>query len=309
MSSRRPWVAAVSLTVGLAVVAIGCSPPKESARPAPPGPLEPGATLLAVGDIASCSSTGDEATAAIVAQHPAGVVVTLGDNVYPNGTSTEFTDCYDPSWGAHRSRTRPAAGNHDYNTAGAAGYYGYFGAAAGDPATGYYSFDVGDWHVIALNSNCSSVPCAGGSAQEPWLRADLAAHATAPCTLAYWHHPRFSSGTAHGSSTAVAPLWAALHDYDAEVVLAGHEHQYERFAPLDTAGQVDRAGGVREFVVGTGGRSHYTGFVNPPLTGSEVRDGTTYGVLELTLKPTSYDWEFLPIAGGTFSDSGSGSCH
>lgn len=262
--------------------------------------------LLAAGDIASCASSGDEATAALLDARPTATVATTGDNVYDNGTATEFANCYDPTWGASRSRTRPSPGNHDYGTAGATGYYGYFGAAAGDPGTGYYSYDLGTWHVIALNSNCSVVACSAGSAQEQWLRADLAAHPNA-CTLAYWHHPRFSSGTTHGSSTTVAPLWQALYDGNADVVLEGHEHNYERFAPLDPSGQLDTARGVRSIVVGTGGRSHYA--FGTPITGSEVRNSDTFGVLQLTLRPSGYDWQFVPEAGTTFADSGSGACH
>lgn len=262
--------------------------------------------LLAAGDIASCTSSGDEATAALVDARPAAAVVTLGDNAYDRGTPREFAECYEPSWGRSRTRTRPSPGNHDYGTRGAAGYFGYFGAAAGDPATGYYSYDVGTWHVVSLNSNCTAVPCGPGSAQERWLRADLAASNTR-CTLAYWHHPRFSSGRVHGSSSVVAPLWRALYDAGADVVLAGHEHHYERFAPLDPAGGPDEARGIRSFVVGTGGRSLYP--FGPPVPGSEVRDRSTFGVLSLTLHAEGYDWAFLPVAGGWFTDQGSGRCH
>lgn len=262
--------------------------------------------LLAAGDIASCASTGDEATAALLNARSAAIVATLGDNAYDNGTASEFANCYDPSWGQSRARTNPAPGNHDYSTAGAAGYYGYFGAAAGDPAKGYYSYDIGTWHVVALNSNCTIVSCSVGSAQEQWLRADLAAHPAA-CTLAYWHHPRYSSGSTHGSSTATQALYQALYDNNADVILSGHEHNYERFAPMNAAGGLDAARGIRTFVVGTGGRSHY-GF-GTPVTGSEVRNGDTFGVLKLTLKAGGYDWQFVPEAGKTFTDSGSGTCH
>ncbi len=262
--------------------------------------------LLAAGDIASCSSSGDEATADLL-DGLAGMVATLGDNVYDNGSSSEFNNCYEPTWGRHKARTMPSAGNHDYNTAGATGYYGYFGAAAGDPAKGYYSYDIGPWHMIVINSNCSSIGgCAAGSDQELWLRDDLAAHST-ECTLAYWHHPRFSSGSSHGNSTAMQPIFQALYDRGADVVLSGHEHNYERFAPQTAAGAADAAYGIREFVVGTGGRSHY-GF-DAAQPNSEVRDGDTYGVLKLTLHASSYDWEFVPVAGETFTDSGSASCH
>ncbi|MGD9705865.1 MAG: metallophosphoesterase [Acidimicrobiia bacterium] len=260
--------------------------------------------ILAAGDIASCSSSDDEATAAVLAGQ-SGTVITLGDNVYEDGAATEFADCYGPSWGAHKARTRPSPGNHDYHTSGASGYFDYFGAAAGDPEKGYYSYDLGNWHVVSLNSNCSDVPCSASSAQVTWLRADLAA-STKPCTLAYWHRPRFSSGN-HGSSTTMQPLYQALYDNNADLILVGHDHDYERFAPLTPTGAIDTARGIREIVVGTGGRNH-TGF-GSPITGSEVRNGTAYGVLKVTLKANSYDWQFLAVAGQTFTDSGTQTCH
>jgi hypothetical protein len=257
--------------------------------------------LVGAGDIATCSGTGDEATANLL-DGIAGTVFTTGDNVYPDGTSAEFANCYDPTWGRHKARTRPSAGNHDYHTQGAAGYYSYFGAAAGDPSKGYYSYNLGDWHIIVLNSEISA---GANSAQVQWLRADLAAHPVA-CTAAYWHKPRFSSGEHHGSSTSMRPLWQALYDFGADVVLAGHEHNYERFAPQDPEGVADPARGIREFVVGMGGRSHYA--FGTPIANSEVRNADTYGVLKLTLHPTSYTWEFIPEAGKTFTDSGTASC-
>jgi len=261
--------------------------------------------VLAAGDIASCSSEGDEATAALLAGRP-GTVLALGDSAYETGSSSEYATCYGASWGAEKARTRPAVGNHEYLTDGARGYFAYFGAAAGDAAAGYYSFDLGTWHLIALNSNCTIVSCAAGGPQETWLRADLAAH-PAPCTLAYWHHPRFSSGTTHGSDPSVQPLWQALFDAGADVVLEGHEHNYERFGPLTPTGQPDPARGIRSFVVGTGGRNHYQ--LGKPQPGSEVGNDTTWGVLALTLHPTGFDWQFVPEAGATFTDSGSAACH
>jgi len=287
------------------VPATAAPPPPAPILPAGPLPSGNGPVLLAAGDIASCSSTGDEATAALLAGLP-GTVITLGDNVYESGTSSEFASCYDPSWGAQLGRTRPSPGNHDYGTGGAGGYFAYFGAAAGDPGRGYYSYDLGGWHVVSLNSNCSTVSCAPGGAQETWLRADLAAHPAA-CTVAYWHHPRFSSGTVHGSSTTVQPLWQALYDFGADLVLQGHEHNYERFGPLDPSGRIDAARGIRSFVAGTGGRSHY-GF-GSAIAGSEVRNGTAFGVLAITLRPTAFDWQFVPVAGQSFTDSGSAACH
>lgn len=288
-------------------------PTTGAAAPAPPGAAAPppaadaAFTLLAAGDIAACGSRGDEATAAILDAHPRAAVATLGDNVYPNGTPEEFERCYAPSWGRHRARTRPAPGNHDYATPGAGGYFGYFGSAAGDPRLGHYSYDLAGWHVVVLNSNCAPVGCGRGSAQERWLRADLGAHAGRPCTLAYWRHPRFSSGSQHGSAAAMGPLYGILYEHGVDVVLAGHEHVYERFAPLDPDGRVDPGRGVRSFVVGTGGRSLY-GF-DDPLPGSEARNASTFGVLGLQLEADGYRWRFLPVAGGTFGDSGVGACH
>jgi hypothetical protein len=269
----------------------------------PPPPV--GEVLLAVGDVAQCRSSNDEATAAVVSGL-AGTVALLGDVVYENGSTAEFRNCFHPSWGELRERTRPVAGNHEYRTSGAASYYAYFGAAAGEPGKGYYSYDLGDWHIIALNSNCSIVSCAAGSPQETWLRADLAA-TTKSCVLAYWHHPRFSSGSDHGNSSSVAPFWNALHAAGAEIVLNGHEHLYERFAPQTPQGAADPANGIRQFTVGTGGRG-----LDPwgrIKRNSEVRNNVAHGVLRLTLGAGTYAWEFKPVAGRTFSDTGTGSCH
>ncbi len=280
-------------------------PPTPANTPIPLPPPAGDPVLVGAGDIASCSGAGDEATANLL-DGIAGTVYTLGDNVYDNGTATEFANCYEPSWGRHKARTRPAPGNHDYNTAGASGYYGYFGAAAGDPSKGYYSYDLGAWHVVVLNSNCATVGgCGAGSPQEQWLRQDLAASA-ASCTLAYWHHPRFSSGK-HGGNAATEPFWQALYDHNADVVLSSHDHSYERFAPQTPTGAADPARGIRQFVVGTGGRSHYS--FGTIRANSEVRHSGTFGVLKLTLHASGYEWRFVPEAGKTFTDSGSGACH
>jgi hypothetical protein len=233
-------------------------------------------------------------------------VLTVGDNQYENATLAAYLSSYELSWGRVKAKTHPTPGNHEYGTTGAAGYYDYFGAAAGDRSKGYYSFDLGRWHLIALNSNCDEVGgCGRKSPQTKWLRADLAA-SSAACTLAYWHHPRFSSGP-HGSSTAYRELWKALQTANADLVVVGHDHDYERFAPQNADGVVDAARGIREFVVGTGGKSLY------PFAGraanSEVRQWTTFGVLKLTLRARGYDWRFVPVAGNAFTDSGSASCH
>lgn len=255
--------------------------------------------LVGAGDIANCNKTADEATAKLLDNIP-GTVFTVGDHAYPDGTAAQFSDCYEPNWGRHKDRTRPSPGNHDYHVSGAAGYFDYFGAAAGDPAKGYYSYNLGAWHIIALNSE---ITYSAGSAQETWLRADLAANPTV-CTLAYWHRPRFSSGQ-HGNIAGSQALWQTLYEYGADVVLNGHDHIYERFAPQNPNGQADPKG-IREFVVGTGGAALYSfGSVQP---NSEARNNTVYGVLKLTLHSTSYDWQFVPIAGQTFSDSGSANC-
>ncbi|OGU02006.1 MAG: hypothetical protein A2W29_12565 [Gemmatimonadetes bacterium RBG_16_66_8] len=257
--------------------------------------------LVGAGDIGDCKSEGDEQTALLL-DSISGTVFTAGDNVYRSGADSEFARCYAPSWGRHKARTRPAPGNHDFRTADAGPYYSYFGVQAGDSGLGYYSYDLGAWHIVSLNSN---IAMKAGSPQERWLRADLAA-TRARCVLAYWHHPRFSSGTKHGNSAKTAPLWQALYDHGADVVLAGHEHNYERFAPQTAAGAADPERGIREFVVGTGGVDHYP--FGPPIANSEVRNGDTWGVLKLTLEPGAYRWQFIPVAGKTFSDSGSARC-
>ncbi|MGH3130837.1 MAG: metallophosphoesterase family protein, partial [Gaiellaceae bacterium] len=286
----------------LALAAVLALAAQASARP--DAGSAPVATLIAAGDIASCSSDRDEATARLL-DGLAGTVAVLGDAAYERGTDAEFARCYAPSWGRHRGRTRPAPGNHEYETAGAAGYFRYFGAAAGPPR-GYYSYDLGAWHVVVLNSNCSQAGgCRSGSPQERWLRADLAAH-PARCTLAYSHHPRFSSGL-HGSTGTLADLWRALYAAGADVVLAGHDHHYERFRPQTPAGKLDPRRGLREFVVGTGGRSLRPVFV--PLTLSQVRNFVTYGVLVLRLEADGYSWRFVPVPGRHFRDAGSARCH
>jgi hypothetical protein len=260
--------------------------------------------LVGAGDIAHCSTATDEATAKLL-DGISGTVFTLGDNAYNSGATAEFKNCYGPTWGRHKARTKPTVGNHEYYTSGASGYFGYFGAAAGDPSKGYYSYDRGSWHVIALNSNCSKVSCAAGSPQEAWLRADLANHPN-KCTLAYFHAPLYSSGE-HGNQAHVRPFWKALYQANADLVLSGHDHSYERFAPQDPYGAFDSARGIREFVVGTGGTYlRPFGTIKP---NSQSRNSGAHGVLKLTLHPGSYDWKFVPVAGKTFTDSGTTACH
>jgi hypothetical protein len=263
------------------------------------------ATLVGAGDIATGSSQNDEATAKLV-RATAGTVFTAGDNAYESGTDAEFNNYYHPTWGTEKARTKPTVGNHEYKTSGASGYFGYFGAAAGDPSKGYYSYNLGEWHIVALNSMCENVGgCGTTSPMLTWLKNDLVANPEA-CTLAYFHHPLFSSGQ-HGNQTKMRPTWDALYAANAELVLSGHDHDYERFAPQKPDGTLDSSRGIREFVVGTGGkelRSFATFKAN-----SEMRNANTYGVLKLTLHPTSYEWNFVPVAGRTFTDSGTTSCH
>ncbi|HWC73559.1 MAG TPA: Ig-like domain-containing protein, partial [Gemmatimonadales bacterium] len=261
--------------------------------------------IAGAGDIADCSRASQEATAKLLDNIP-GTVITLGDMAYPDGTLTNFMQCYDASWGRHKARTRPAPGNHEYNTSAnrGVGYGQYFGAAAGDTGKYYYSYDLGAWHLIVINNY---VDMSAGSPQEQWLRADLAAHNNV-CTLAYWHQPRFSSG-GNGSDVTTQPIWQALYDYGADVVLNGHDHDYERFAPQTPTGALDNVNGIKEFVVGTGGNSLYSWPSTTPIANSELRSNVNYGVIKLTLWPTSYDWQFVPVAGGSFSDQGSALCH
>ncbi len=285
------------------VFLIDCSggPTVAATDGSPNGTPETRETLIATGDVAGCSSQGDEATGALVDTIP-GTIILAGDIVYESGTAKEFADCFDPSWGRHRSRTRPAPGNHEYESLNAAPYFAYFGTAAGPPGRGYYSFDVGAWHIVSLNSN---VDASAGSPQEQWLRADLSAN-TARCTLAYWHHPVFSSGL-HGNDPKMQPMWRDLYDAQAELVISGHDHDYERFAPQTADGIADNARGIREFVVGTGGRSFYPMLAARP--NSERRFSGSFGVLRLSLGPQDYSWTFVPVTPGSITDSGTGTCH
>jgi hypothetical protein len=251
--------------------------------------------LVGAGDIASCSHNNDAATAKLLDAIP-GTVFTTGDNVYTDGTYSQFTNCYHPTWGRHKSRTRPVPGNHEYRTSGAAGYFKYF---SGTPS--YYAYNLGDWRIYALNSN---IDVSATSAQVKWLKNDLAANPK-KCVLAYWHHPRWSSGSRHGSNSKYHVLWRALYYAGADLVINGHEHHYERFKPMDHSGY-GATSGLRQIVVGTGGAGLYGfGTVHPS---SQVRNASTYGVLKLTLNTTSYAWNFIPVAGKTFTDSGTTSC-
>src|SRR4051794_35000133 len=294
-----------TLELALSATGTGTIASRESGARAPRLLVSGAPFLTAAGDISGCDSQGDSQTAALVTKIT-GAVAPLGDLAYETGSPAEFANCYDPTWGAFKARSHPAVGNHEYETPGAAGYYGYWGAAAGAPTQGWYSYDLGSWHVVVLNSNCGFVGgCQAGSPQETWLRADLAAH-TAACTLAYWHHPAFSTGYVVGT-TEVQPLFQALYDANADLVLVGHSHNYQRWLPLAPNGAPDSARGIREFVVGTGGESHPP--VTPAVPTQQVANDDPFGVLRLTLRSKSYAWRFLPIAGKTFTDSGSQACH
>lgn len=280
------------------------SPPT---APAPVGPDD--VVIAAAGDISPNALTTQVATSDAIVRASYAAVLLLGDAQYPSGSLADFQAYFDPTWGRLKSILRPAPGNHEYRTPNAEGYYAYFGAAAGDPAKGYYSFDVGAWHVVALNTNdkqCGIVACDAASEQVAWLKADLAAHPAA-CTLAFWHHPRFNSGAHHGDAVHTQALWEALYEAGADVILNGHEHIYERFAPQTPTGSADPARGLVQFTVGTGGAAPYPLAEAKP--NSAARESGSFGHLELTLRPTSYDWRFVPVPPSTYADAGHGECH
>jgi hypothetical protein len=261
--------------------------------------------LIGAGDIALCGRPGSAQTAHILAQNP-GTVIAVGDNAYPDGAPADYTNCYDPTWGAFKSKTFAVPGNHDYTTPNASGYFNYFGSKVGNPTEGWYSFNVGAWHILAVNSNCSAVGgCNTGSPQETWVKSDLAA-SSAKCTLAFWHHPLYSSGR-NGDFTQMSPIWQDLYNAGAEIVISGHDHDYERFAPQDASGNKDTARGITQFVVGTGG-SDFTPLVFPLQPNSVTQLENVFGVLKLILHPTSYTWQFIPVS-GSFKDGGTVACH
>jgi acid phosphatase type 7 len=264
-----------------------------------PSPIPEEIVLVAAGDTASCENDNDELTAQLLDQIP-GTVLALGDNAYPSGTLEDYLNCYEPTWGRHKDRTKPIPGNHDYLTLDADGYFVYF-----DEIEPYYAYDLGNWRIYALNSEIDVSP---RGEQLSWLRNDLAAHPSR-CTLAYWHQPRWSSGSHHDSQQNYEDyqaLWQLFYETGAELVLSAHEHHYERFAEMNAEGKVTSPG-LRQIVVGTGGRSLYE--FGRILPASQVRNGFTYGVLKLTLRTDGYDWEFIPVAGSNFTDRGSTNCH
>lgn len=303
----------VILAVGMAAL-IACgempasptapSAPASEAPPSPPTPPPaPGpAVLVGAGDIALCGPdlANAEATARLL-DGIGGTIFTAGDNTQASGSAEDFRDCFGPTWGRHKERIRPAPGNHDYGTPNARPYFDYFGEAAGPGGVGYYSYELGGWHVIALDSNVSMKP---GSPQHTWLRQDLQASRSA-CTAAYWHHPLVSSGP-NGGSASVRDAWELLYEFGAELVMNGHDHLFERFAPQDPAGRLDPARGIRQFTTGTGGCFLYG--VSRLHPNSEVQ-GIAHGVLKLTLREGGYDWQFVGVPGSGFGDRGSGACH
>jgi acid phosphatase type 7 len=281
----------VPLLLAAAAVLLALPAAAPSAPNATPVPF---VNLVAAGDIANCTSEGDEATAAVV-DGLRGPIVALGDTVYELGTDEDYERCFMPSWGRHKARIRPVVGNHEYGTPGAAGYFRFFGARA-RPPDGWYSFRHGAWRIIVLNTNCAQIGgCQAGSRQHRWLRATLAA-TKARCTIAAMHHPRYSSGF-HGSDESIRDLWTALSRGGVDVVLAGHDHNYERFAPLDR---------MRLFIVGTGG-THLRPVLRR-LPASRAVNWQAWGVLSLRLMPRTFSWRFVPVAGSSFRDSGSASC-
>ena len=310
MPSLPAILTRISLVVacGLAIATAGAAPALPSAAAPVAAALLGDPTLAAAGDIiGNCtgSSCGYQQTAKVVTSLNPTTVLALGDVSNRSGSASDYTIRFNSSWGVFKAKVRPVPGNHDYGAPGAVNFFNYFGAAA-QPPRGYYSYDVGTWHIIAINSNCSQVGgCQAGSAQEKWLRNNLAQHPAA-CTLAFWHHPRYSSGH-DGDNAFMKPIFQDLYNARADVVLSGHSHDYERFAPQNNASQLDTANGIRQFVVGTGG-SFFTGFgsIKP---NSLVRNNNTFGVLRMNLGAGSYSWKFVPVAGRTFTDSGSATCH
>ncbi len=304
VATRRPLRLVLALVVMLPTVA--WAPAAEAQDPVI---AAAGDIACAPGDPVTAVRCHQQATSDLLVGAGLAVVLPLGDIQYNSASLSNILAVYDPTWGRVKSISRPIIGNHEGSGTGYFDYFNGVGVAdgpAGVRGKGWYSFDVGTWHLVALNSNCDDVECTAGSEQEQWLRADLAAHPTS-CTLAYWHHARYSSGH-DDDNTFMQPLWEALDDAGAEIVLSGHSHNYERVAPVDRNGTINQAEGMRQFVVGTGG-AFFTGGLGSRIPQSEVVQGDTFGVLFLTLHPTSYDWRFVPEAGKTFADSGSAACH
>ena len=298
--------ASASLLTGACLIAScggGSAPVAPTPAPTPVVqtfvPAGPSGVLVGAGDIGWCGTPGAEMTARLLDRFP-GTVFTAGDNAYMSGTALEFQNCYGLAWGRHLSRTRPAMGNHDYVNGGSA-YFQYFGVRAGTDFGGYYSYAVGPWNVIALNSE---MPSGSGTAQMEWLRNELSTKRPL-CTAVYWHRPLFSSGR-HGDNPDMRDVWRTLYEFDVDLVVSGHDHTYERFAPQDPDGRYDPGHGIREFVVGTGGAPLYE---FPTVRPNSEARSAVWGVASFTLTAGAYQWEFVPVEGQTFRDSGAGSCH
>ena len=294
----RP-VAAGWLLIAAAAACHDSRPPGPTGPPPPPPPVAI-ATLVGAGDIAACGSRGTEATAALLDQVD-GTVFTAGDNAYFQGTMPQYMQCYDPTWGRFRYRTYPTPGNHDYHTPQADGYFDYFGARAHRASNGMYSVNIGRWHVVSINSGRGRI----SDRQLQWVHRNLRSDRHR-CELAFWHHPRWSSGTAHGSNRAMGSLWKVLWRHGVDVVLNGHEHNYERFSLMDPSGRWAPRAGIREFVVGTGGRGHYA--LGPAIRGSQRRIDNRFGVLRMVLHARSYGWRFVAVS-GVVLDRGGHVCH
>ena len=286
------------LVLATALLALACGCGGSPSSPTPPFGSTSG-TLTGAGDISVCGGFGAEATAKLL-DSLSGTVFTAGDNVQNVGARDEYEKCFEPTWGRHKSRIRPSPGNHDYRTQNGAPYREYFQSVLPPSGQTYYGYDVGGWRILALDSN---IPFSSGSAQERWLRTELEGN-RGKCVLAYWHHPLFSSGS--WATPAVQPLWSVLYEFGVDVVVNGHDHVYERFAPQDPFGRPDDARGIRQFTVGTGGAT-LSGFVGFAAN-SQIRDNSTWGVVRFTLRPGSYDWEFIPVSGGSFRDFGTATC-
>lgn len=306
-ASGSPTSSASAPPDGSAAPATGSGEPSGPASPVVPAPSQPpddDPVLVGAGDIADCNTADDEATAALL-DGIGGTVYTTGDNAYPDGRLRDFEECYEPTWGRHKDRTRPVPGNHDHRTDGLDGYLEYFGDAAvnsdGDP---WYSYDLGQWHIVALDSECEDTETCDQGDQAEWLVDDLAAN-DAFCTMAIWHVPRYSSGF-HQDDNDVEPFWEVLYEAGVDVIVNGHDHDYERFAPMNPDGEEDRERGMRQFIVGTGGTSLRP--FEEIAENSELRAAVSHGVLKFTLHDRTYDWEFVPTA-GSFSDRGSAGCH
>jgi hypothetical protein len=293
------------LVVWLGYVPLPAHTPPANVTPAST-PTDGGVYLVGAGDISECGLSGDSLTADLLARYPGATLFTAGDNTYQTGAARQYRNCFNPTWGLYKDRIHPAPGNHDWATAGAQGYFAYFGAAAGTPGMGWYSFDLNGWHIVVLDSDCNKINggCKAGSPQEKWLQADLAAH-PALCSLAIWHHPLFSSGP-HGDNLFTQVFWKDLYAAGAEIVINGHDHDYERFDLQDPNGNPDAGRGIREFVVGTGGALEVN-LPGKPAANSQKFITGEFGVIALTLYPDHYAWQFVP-AGGNQSDSGSGEC-